>query len=361
MLHRFTIPSHERALLHVDGVPTAYLGPGRHWVFRPLARVELVRFSVDKLAVDLRPEQAALAPPGEVRVLQLASHERAVVHARGKPALWLGPGRHVLFTLDPALAVEVLDTRGNAITPLDAEVRKIAAAADYLEVTVPEGAVGLRYVDGRLDNVLPPGRHAAWKTVHQVNIAVVETRERQLAISGQEVMTKDRVSLRLNVTVEFQVADPRKLATVAREADDALYLAVQLVTRDAVTSRTLDGLLSARDALALELRQGVAARAAELGLRVVTLGLKDMILPGEIRELMNKVMEAQKAAEANVIARREEIAATKALAQTAEVLREHPVLLRLKELEAYGELAGKVGQLHLVLGDGALPQLQLRT
>jgi regulator of protease activity HflC (stomatin/prohibitin superfamily) len=109
------------------------------------------------------------------------------------------------------------------------------------------------------------------------------------------------------------------------------------------------------------LRPAVAERAVTPGLEVLDLGLKDLVLPGEMKVLLNRVIEAQKEAEANVIFRREETAATRSMAQTAKVLAENPLLVRLKELEAYKELAGKVGQVNLVLGTGVLPQLQLKT
>jgi len=98
------------------------------------------------------------------------------------------------------------------------------------------------------------------------------------------------------------------------------------------------------------LRPGVAERAAAVGLELLDLGLKDLVLPGEMKVLLNRVIEAQNEAEANVILRREETAATRSMAQTAKVLAENPLLVRLKELEGYKELAGKVGQVNLVLG-----------
>jgi regulator of protease activity HflC (stomatin/prohibitin superfamily) len=119
----------------------------------------------------------------------------------------------------------------------------------------------------------------------------------------------------------YRVADARRFATVARAPDEVLHLAVE----------------------------------------VLDLDLKDLVLPGEMKVLLNRVIEAQKEAEANVILRREETAATRSMAQTAKVLAENPLLVRLKELEAYKELAGKVGQVNLMLGTGVLPQLQLKT
>jgi regulator of protease activity HflC (stomatin/prohibitin superfamily) len=139
-----------------------------------------------------------------------------------------------------------------------------------------------------------------------------------------------------------------------------LYLAMQLAAREAVSSRTLDELLAAREGVATEMHQVVASRSEVVGLELIRFGVKDVIRPGEMKTLLNRVIEAQKEAEANVILRREETAATRSLAQTAKVLGENPLLVRLKELEAYKELAAKVGQVHVILGEGGLTKLELK-
>jgi regulator of protease activity HflC (stomatin/prohibitin superfamily) len=139
-----------------------------------------------------------------------------------------------------------------------------------------------------------------------------------------------------------------------------MYLAMQLASREAVGGQTLDVLLEARDGIGAAIQAEVVKRAADLGAEVVSFGIKDVVLPGEMKELLNRVIQAQKEAEANVIFRREETAATRSMAQTAKVLAENPLLVRLKELEAYKDLAGKVGTIHVVLGDGKLPGLQLK-
>ena len=135
-------------------------------------------------------------------------------------------------------------------------------------------------------------------------------------------------------------------------------MAVQLAAREAGSTRTLDELLAAREQLGLQLMPTVRERAQSVGLELLDLGVKDLVLTGAMKTLLNRVIEAQKEAEANVILRREETAATRSMAQTAKVLAENPLLVRLKELEAYKELAAKVGQVHVVLGDGALLQLK---
>jgi regulator of protease activity HflC (stomatin/prohibitin superfamily) len=297
-------------------------------------------------------------------VITLAEHERALVVRRGRPARWLGHGTHMVWIVDrvgdtPAIRVDVIDTGAIVAEPLRDDVKALVPATDYLEVMVPEGMVALRSVDGAIDAELGPGRHAAWTTRRKVAFGIVDLRERLIAITGQDVMTRDKVTLRLNATITVKVTNARKNATVAKNADEAVYLAAQLVLRDAVAGKTLDELLANRDALVDASTPDLRGKASALGFELLELAVKDVILPGEMKTLLNRVIEAQKEAEANVILRREEIAATRSLAQTAKVLAENPILMRLKELEALAEIASKVGHVNVVLGDGVTPTLKL--
>jgi regulator of protease activity HflC (stomatin/prohibitin superfamily) len=259
------------------------------------------------------------------------------------------------------VTIEVVDVSGVETEPLRDEVKALAPNTDYAEATAAEGFTVVRFVDGAVDAVLGAGRYAAWTAKRKVQLLPIEVRERLLAVTGQEVMTKDRVTLRLNLAAAYRVADVRRMITVARAPDEMVYLAVQFAAREAVATRTLDELLAAREELGTALMPAVAERAAAVGLEVLDLGLRDIVLPGEMKALLNRVIEAQKEAEANVILRREETAATRSMAQTAKVLAENPLLVRLKELEAYKELAAKVGTVNLVLGENVLPQLQLKS
>ena len=370
---RIQIALNERAFVHVNGEPVRYLGPGRHWVFEPFAKVDVIRKNTDEIVAELRAEQLALVPAEDIRVLELGENERALVSLRGRPIHWLGVGEHLVWRVDrrtvkdaagvpkvvEAVQVETFDTSAVEAKPLRDDVKALVPASDYVEVRAPENTVALRFVDGVLDAVLPPGRHAAWTTARKVTFTVIDLRERLLHVNGQEVMTKDRVTLRLNLSATYKVVDPRRVATVAREPDDILYLAVQFAAREAVATRSLDELLASREAIGGTIGPEVAKRAADVGLEVVAFGVKDVILPGEMKTLLNRVIEAQKEAEANVILRREETAAVRSMANTAKVLADNPTLIRLKELEAYKELAGKVGQIHLVVGEGGMPKFNI--
>lgn len=270
---KIEVGAQERAYLIVDGRPVRYLGAGVHRVYTwsPLKDVRVEKVSTVNLLAELDAERLALVPAEDLQVVTLARHERAVVYRKGRAVKWLSSGVHQIWTVErsvdratkavtPLISIEVIDTSAVSAPLLMADVVSVVTGKDYVEATAAEGSVVVRYVDGQLDAVLSAGRHAAWNTTRSVTLSVIDLRERLTHVSGQEVMTKDRVSLRLNVSASFKVVDAKKLATVARAPDDVLYLALQLAARDAVTSRTLDELLAARDALAKAMTEVVAPR-----------------------------------------------------------------------------------------------------
>src|SRR5207248_6944208 len=134
-----------------------------------------------------------------------------------------------------------------------------------------------------------------------------------------------------------------------------LYREAQLALRAVVGGRELDTFLTDKDAVANELAAVVRPRCRALGLELVSVGIRDVILPGEMKDLMNKVTEAKKAAEANLIVRREETAAMRSQANTAKLLQDNPTLMRLRELEVLERVAASA-KLNVVLGDKGLTE-----
>ncbi|MBL8953553.1 MAG: slipin family protein, partial [Myxococcaceae bacterium] len=340
---KIQIAVNERGFVLRDGVPVEYLATGSHRVSSWFRDVRVEKVSTARLTAELDEQRLKLVPAEDLKLVEVGELQRAVVFHKGVPALWLKAGTHQVWTVDRTLSretgkgvaqvrVELFDVSGVETKPLRDELKALAPSSDYVETMAPDGAVVLRWVDGKLDAELGAGRHAAWTVANKVQFATIDLKERMLHVTGQEVMTKDRLTLRLNVTAAFKVIDAKRLATVARAPDDVLYLALQLSAREAVAGRTLDELLSSREELGVQLAAAVRSRAEVVGMQLIELGLKDVVLPGDMKELLNKVLQAQKEAEANVILRREETAATRSLAQTAKVLAENPLLVRLKEL-----------------------------
>jgi regulator of protease activity HflC (stomatin/prohibitin superfamily) len=213
--------------------------------------------------------------------------------------------------------------------------------------------VGLLFRDGRHEATLAPGAYALWKGVARAKVVTVDLREQVLDVAGQEIMTADKVTLRMNAVVTFKVADALRAVTAVEDHRQALYREAQLALRAVVGARSLEALLGEKEAVARDLDASLRERAAALGLEVVSLGIRDVILPGEMKELMNKVIEAQKAAEAALITRREETAAMRSQANTARILEQNPTLMRLREIEALEKVAEK-GRLSVVVGEGGL-------
>jgi regulator of protease activity HflC (stomatin/prohibitin superfamily) len=186
-------------------------------------------------------------------------------------------------------------------------------------------------------------------------VVEVDLREKTIDVCGQDMMTSDKVTLRLNAVTTYRVANPKKAVTETENVEQALYREVQLALRALVGSRELDVFLNDKDAVSGELESAVRQRAEDLGLDLISVGIKDVILPGDMKDLMNKVTEAKKAAEANLIARREETAAIRSQANTAKLLADNPTLMRLRELEILEKIATK-GTLNVMLGEKGLSE-----
>jgi regulator of protease activity HflC (stomatin/prohibitin superfamily) len=174
-----------------------------------------------------------------------------------------------------------------------------------------------------------------------------------LDVSGQEIMTSDKVTLRMNSVITYRVADALKSVSVVDDSKQAVYREAQLALRAVVGTFDLDALLRDKEKVAEDLEGTIKDRAAAFGIDVLSIGIRDVILPGDMKDMMNKVIEAQKAADANLIMRREETAAMRSQANTAKLLDSNPTLMRLRELDVLEKVAGD-SKLNVVLGEKGL-------
>jgi regulator of protease activity HflC (stomatin/prohibitin superfamily) len=360
MVKLIKVRKYEVGLYFRDGEFRGLLDTGRHWFLDPLGRVRVDVVSLrapwlvhDKLDVIVKSNVLA----GRAVVLDLKDYERGLVWIDGRFSQVLPPGLYAYWTAFRDVKVEVVDARTVRFMHADLPViLKSQLVERVLEnVTVPAGHVGVSFRDGNFVETLPAGRYAFWKNVAEVKVVPVDTREMILDVAGQEIMTADKVTLRLNALVTYRVADARLAVSVTDDVRQALYRETQLVLRALVGARELDGFLADKDGVVQELEQGVRRRVAALGLELVTVGIRDIILPGEMKDLLNKVTEAKKAAEANLIVRREETAAMRSQANTAKLLQDNPTLMRLRELEVLEKVAASA-KLNVVLGDKGLTE-----
>lgn len=352
------IRAQERGLYFRDREFVGVLRPGRHILVDPLWKVRVDVVSVRQVFLqhaDLEVIARSGALGAEAQVVDLKQHERALVWVDGRFAGICKPGLNVLWTVFHEVKVEVMDARAvrfehEALSMILAQ----PGVASCLEaVTVDEGRVGLLYVDGRLRDTLRPGAFAFWRDAGKVKVGHIDLREQVADVAGQEIMTADKVTLRLNAVVTFRVIDPVAAASQVDDHVQALYRQAQLALREVIGTRELDSLLADREGVAAQLVGLVRERVQALGLRVDGVGIRDIILPGEMKDLLNRVTEARKAAEAALITRREETAAMRSQLNTARILESNPTLMRLKELEVLEKVAEKA-KLEVVLSESGL-------
>ncbi len=291
----------------------------------------------------------------DLQVVDLKDSQRALVWidgrfekilSRGVYALWKSLKEVKVLIVDAKTEMFVHDEIETILTNKDAE--------NHFNISIIEnGFKGILYRDGKFSRILEAGRYTFWKNSGRVKVFHVDMREKVLDIGGQEIMTKDKVTLRLNTSVTYNVTDARIFTEISPDTEKAIYREAQLALREIIGSVNLDTLLGNKESLSKELKSVTSEKTMNYGIKITGAGIRDIILPGEMKELMNKVIEAEKAAQANLILRREETAAMRSQANTAKLLDNNPTLLRLRELEIVEKIAGN-SKLNVVLGEKGL-------
>jgi regulator of protease activity HflC (stomatin/prohibitin superfamily) len=179
-----------------------------------------------------------------------------------------------------------------------------------------------------------------------------------MEISGQELLTKDKATLRINFFVRYQVIDIVKALVNNKEFDKQLYIIMQLAIRAFVSSFTLDELLTRKETISKEIVAQVTTKINDLGLAVADAGIRDIILPGDMKEIMNQVLVAEKKAQANSIMRREETAAMRSMLNTAKLMEDNEMLWKLKEMEYVEKIADRIGQITISGSGNIIGQLK---
>jgi regulator of protease activity HflC (stomatin/prohibitin superfamily) len=360
IIKTFKIRDYEMGLYFRDGEFKGLLGRGRHWFLDPLGKIKVDVVSLREPWL-VHEKLDVIAKSGALKdravVLDLKDYERGLVWIEGRFSHILPPGLYAYWTALKEVKVEVVDARSVRFEHQDLPVITRSALADRVLdlATVEPYHQGVLTIDGEYIGTLPPGRYAFWKNMAQVKFVQEDMRESMFDVSGQDIMTADKVTLRMNAVVTYRVVDARAAVSTAEDAKQALYREAQLALRAVVGARELDTFLTDKDAVANELAEIVRPRAKALGLELISIGVRDVILPGEMKDLMNKVTEAKKAAEANLIFRREETAAIRSQANTARLLQDNPTLMRLRELEVLEKVATSA-KLSVVLGEKGLAE-----
>lgn len=217
---------------------------------------------------------------------------------------------------------------------------------------------GLLFIDGKFKAVMEPGSYFWWKNSTVIHVNKTDIRQLSMEIVGQEILTKDKAQLRINFIIQYKVVDIMKALHENKEYEKQLYILMQLALREFIGKLTLDELMESKDQIANAILENSKEHVGELGVSLLYCGLKDIILPGEIKTIMNQVLIAEKKAQANIITRREETASTRSLLNTAKLMEDNNMLFKLKEMEYVEKIAEKINTISLSGGGQIVDQLK---
>lgn len=364
-LKRVTVRKNERGLLLRNGDFERILAPGNHLLFSLVDKLAVEKFALEQpafthaIADYLMAREPQVVAADFVRV-ELSETEAGLRYENGVLVEILPPATRRLYWRGIAtIRVDVVDISGEPqlpdalvqrLTQTQLRQRPVAGLAGVLQVQVPDRGAALLYVDGKVTRLLEAGSYAFWKFGRNLAVELVDLRLQVMEVTGQEILTKDKVSLRLNLAATWRYTDVLKAHAQLAKPAEQMYRELQFGLRAAVGTRTLDELLENKTVIDEVVSAHVRARLSALGLELDGVGVKDIVLPGEMKTILAQVVEAGKAAEANVIRRREETAATRSLLNTAKVMEDNPVALRLKELETLERISERIDKISVFGG-----------
>ena len=354
-MERITIKAYNKGLKYKKGGYVKMLDEGSYWKF---GNEDIVNY--DQTKIYIAPENINILLQDErfaeaVIIAEIADNERGLLYANGLFKQILQAGKFILWK--GVINYNVVRINLNDVN-LDEQVDKSVMSrpevAYYLRVyTVEPYEKGVLYINGRFERIIDSGVYYFVKNDIPVMLQKVDMRLQQTEVNGQEILTKDKAVLRINFFAQYKVTDIMKALVENKDMSAQLYTTLQLAIREYVGGYTLDDLLEKKNEIAALVLESIRNKAAKLGVDITDCGIKDIILPGDVKDIMNQVLIAEKRAQANIITRREETASTRSLLNTAKLMEDNEMLFRLKEMEYVEKIAEKINGIS-VTGNGDL-------
>lgn len=333
---------------------------GKHWLgFGQRVLVySLEQAFTSPIALEILLKDETLA--AMLDVIEVNDNELVLVHENGNFKTVLSAGRYAYWNGLIKREFTRLDLSKIYITEkFDKTLFSNYELSKFIrtfEVATYEKAVLL--VDDVYAKTLTGGIYRFWKNDTSIKIAKADLRQLQLEIAGQELLTKDKAAIRINFYTQYKVIDIEKALLENKDYEKQLYIAMQLVLRAYIGAYTLDELLERKENIAEAVFEDVKTTGEKLGVSILNCGIRDVILTGEMKDIMNQVLVAQKRAQANIITRREETASTRSLLNTAKLMEENEMLYKLKEMEYVEKIADKIGEITVNGNGGIVTQLK---
>jgi hypothetical protein len=270
------------------------------------------------------------------------------------------PGRHIFWKglIDYSFIIVDLNQMEMDVGIEKALLTKKEIAPFVRTFVVESFEKAVMFVDGKFKKIMEPGTYNFWKNSTSIVFSKADLRTQQMEIAGQEILTKDKAALRINFYAQYNIQDIVKALVNNKEYDKQLYVLMQLALREFIGALTLDELLDKKEIISTFMMEAMSEKTKSLGVVLKDAGIRDIILPGEMKDIMNQVLVAEKKAQANTIMRREETASTRSLLNTAKLMEDNAMLFKLKEMEYVEKIAEKINNISLSGGSQIVDQLK---
>lgn len=222
-------------------------------------------------------------------------------------------------------------------------------------ITILEYETGLLYAQGKFRKILEPGQY--WYTPLLTLIQKLDLRPRFVSITGQEVLSADGVTLKVSLAAHYEITDPVAATHKAQNFQEALYLELQIALREIIGSADIDTVLKSRGEFSKKLMELTEHKAQDLGLKLISVHLKDILFPGKLKEVFAQVISARKEGLAILEKARGETAALRSLANAAKMIEANPHLIQLRLVQSLGQSSGN----SLVFGMPPTPSIPIKT
>jgi len=348
-MKKIMISENQKGLLFQNGKYLRFVEAGKYYLFggreMEILDIEMPLFSekcrLEHLLADekLKNQLATLTVGDEEYAIHYVDGQFKEILESGRYAFWKDAGEHT-FQMTDVSTPEVS-------SDIPAYIFKKCFPRYYQKAEVADHHKGLLFWDGKPQRSLEPGVYYFWNMGTKVEVCCVDMRSAQLQVAGQEILTQDKVTLRINFVCRYRILDHVRILTEIQDFREQLYTEAQMLLREFIGKYKLDEILENKEKIAETVFEKLKAYGEKIYLSVTEAGIKDIILPGDVREIMNTVLVAEKRAQANVIARREEVASTRSLLNTAKLMEENQTLFKLKEMEYMERICENVGNITL--------------
>jgi Membrane protease subunits, stomatin/prohibitin homologs len=354
------INENQRGLLFKNGKYVKLLEPGKHIFLSQNYTVEMINI-VDEFKLadfDLNVFLKDELLKKQLEIIDVADQTIALHYINGKFTDCLTSGRYAYWKVFRNHKFEIINIKDPEVAEeLPKYIFDILPKRLFFKVEVAEYQKARLYYDQKYVKLLGEGTYYYWNNGTRISASLVDTRLLQMDIAGQEMLTLDKVELRINFVCHYKITDYIKIFTEIDHFEEQMHVALQLILREYIGKYRLDEILENREQIADYALQKLKEKEEDFYVRFYDAGVKDIILPGEIRDIMNTVLIVEKKAQANVIARREEVASTRSLLNTAKLMDENQTLYKLKELEYLEKICENVGNITVNGGTDLLSQL----